>query len=198
MDVSETLPASAATNGASRAAALCGLSVLNDSKYGFDMSGHVFRLTALRASDRPDPHPDQGMQQFTYSLYPHAGDWRSARTEEQGLSLNIPLVAKVTTPHPPSGRLPSLSVVNVGGKGDLIVSGLKHSEDGRGFILRFYEAQGQDTQARIDFGRPVRVEETDLLERPLALHPLTSQGTSVTLPVGHNQIVSLHLMVDSE
>lgn len=94
---------------APRARALYGLSVLNDSKYGFDVSNNVFRLSALRSSNRPDPEPDQGMQQFTYSLYPHAGDWRQAHTDERALGLNIPLLATVTTPHSPGQPIPSLS-----------------------------------------------------------------------------------------
>ena len=188
----------AATIATKLAPATHGLSVLNDCKYGFDMSNNVFRLTALRSTSRPDRHPDNGLQQFTYGLYPHASDPRTAHVDEQALALNIPLLARITTPHPSSARIPSLSIVNTGGKGDLIVSALKHSEDGRGFILRFYEAHGQDTQARIDFDRPFRVEETDLLERPAANHPLSVQGNSVSLPVGHNQIITLHLLNDSE
>jgi alpha-mannosidase len=188
----------AATIATKPAQALRGLSVLNDCKYGFDVSSNVFRLTALRSAPRPDPHPDQGMQTFTYSLYPHAGDWRAAHTDQQALGLNIPLLATVTQPHPPAGGIPSFSVVNVGDKGDLIVTAMKHSEDGDGFILRFYEADGQDTQARIDFDRAFQVNETDLLERPLAKHPLTIQGNSVSLPVGHNQIITLHVLFDSQ
>jgi Glycosyl hydrolases family 38 C-terminal beta sandwich domain/Glycosyl hydrolases family 38 C-terminal domain len=177
--------------------ALYGLSVLNNCKYGFDVSSNVFRLTALRSSSNPDPHPDQGKQKFTYSLYPHAGSWQAAHTDEQALALNIPLLAKVTTPHPATGRIPTCSVVNVGGKGDLIVSALKHSEDGKGYILRFYEADGQDTRARVDFDQPMRVEETDILERPLVKQRLMVQDNSVTLPVGHNKIISLHFWAGS-
>ncbi|HTV63822.1 MAG TPA: glycoside hydrolase family 38 C-terminal domain-containing protein [Verrucomicrobiae bacterium] len=177
--------------------ALYGLSVLNNCKYGFDVTNNVFRLTALRSSNTPDPHPDQGLQQFTYSLYPHADGWQAAHTDEQALGLNIPLLATVTTPHPPGGKIPTLSVVNLGGQGDLIVTALKGSEDGRGFILRLYEADGQDTRARIEFDQPMRVEETDILERPLAGHPLLVQKDAVTLPVGHNQIITLHFWSDS-
>ena len=120
-----------------------GLSVLNDCKYGFDVSNKVFRLTALRSSDHPDPKPDAGLQEWTYSLYPHAGGWAAAHTDERALGLNIPLLATVTTPHAPAGQIPSLSVANIGGKGDLIVTALKRSEDGNGYILRFYEADGR-------------------------------------------------------
>lgn len=170
-----------------------GLSILNDSKYGFDVTNHVFRLTALRSPTDPDPQADQGAQIFTYSLYPHAGGWREARTEEQALAMNLPLLATVTAPHAPSGGVPNLSVRNIGGRGELMVTALKHCEDGAGYILRFYEADGVDTEARIECGQPMRVEETDLLEQPAAKHTLTIRGQSVTLPVGHNQIISLRL-----
>ena len=170
-----------------------GLSILNDCKYGFDVTSNLFRLTALRSSTDPDPQADQGPQMFTYSLYPHAGGWRDAHTDEQALSLNIPLLATVTTPHPAMANVPTLSVQNIGHKGDLIVTALKHCEDGDGYILRFYEADGSDTDARVECSQPMHFEETDLLERPAAKHPLTVQGNSVTLPVGHNQIISLRL-----
>jgi alpha-mannosidase len=189
----------AATISTKPTQALYGLSVLNNCKYGFDASNNVFRLTALRSSSRPDPHPDDGLQQFTYSLYPHAGSWRAAHTDEQALALNIPLLATVTLPHPPTDKIPRFSVVNIGGKGDLIVTALKHSEDGRGYILRFYEADGHDTEAQINFDQPMHVEETDILERPLPEldNGPTVQGNSVTLPVGHNRIVTLHFWADA-
>jgi alpha-mannosidase len=177
---------------------LYGLSVLNDCKYGFDVTNNVFRLTALRSSSDPDPKPDQGMQSFTYSLYPHVGGWQRADTDKQALSLNLPLLAKVTTPHPPTGKIPTLSLKNSGGKGELIATALKHSEDGSGYVLRFYEAQGQDTSATIDFDQPVRVEAVDLLERPLPHIPIKVKGRTATLPVGHNQIISLHIQTHSE
>ncbi|HXC34881.1 MAG TPA: glycosyl hydrolase-related protein, partial [Candidatus Acidoferrales bacterium] len=109
----------------------------------------------------------------------------------RALDLNIPLLAVVTKPHPPERQVPSFSINNIGGKGDLIVSALKRAEDGTGYILRFYEADGQDTQARTDFDQPMGVTETDILERPLADQTATVRGSSVTLPVGHNRIVTL-------
>ncbi|HTV40569.1 MAG TPA: glycoside hydrolase family 38 C-terminal domain-containing protein [Candidatus Sulfotelmatobacter sp.] len=180
-----------------QAPALYGLSVLNDSKYGFDVTNGVFRLTALRSSGRPDPDPDEGIQQFTYSLYPHAGSWEAAHTDERALELNIPLLSSIGTPQPPAKHVPSISVQNVGGKGDLIVSALKKAEDGNGYILRFYEADGQDTQARINFDQPTQVTETDILERPLEHQTATVEGNSATLPVGHNRIITLRFTPNS-
>ncbi|MGH7979930.1 MAG: glycoside hydrolase family 38 C-terminal domain-containing protein, partial [Limisphaerales bacterium] len=177
-----------------QAPATYGLSVLNDSKYGFDVTHGVFRLTALRSSGRPDPDPDDGIQQFTYSLYPHPGDWAAARTDERARGLNIPLLAVVTTPHPPARQVPRIALENAGAEGDLIVTALKKAEDGNGYILRFYEADGQDTRARIHFDEPMRVTETDILERPLVKQAVENQGDSATLPVGHNRIVTVRFV----
>ena len=175
-----------------------GLSVLNNCKYGFDETNGLLRFTALRSSSDPDPHPDEGMQEFTYSLYPHDNSWEAAHTDEQALGLNIPLLATVATAHPPAASIPILSVTNSGEAGDLIVTALKSSEDGRGFILRFYEADGQDTQAHITFDQPMHVEQTDILEQPLAEQSVTVQGNLATLPVGHNKIITLRFWPDSQ
>lgn len=74
------------------------------------------------------------------------------------------------------------------------MSALKQAEDGNGYILRFYEADGQDTRARIDFDQPMRVTETDILERPLESQTAVVQGNSVTMPVGHCQILTLRFV----
>lgn len=174
---------------------LYGLTVLNDCKYGSDTDGNIFRLTLLRSPHDPDPNPDEGTHTFTYSLLPHLGDWRTAGAEFAGLALNIPLRAVVTDAH--SGKLstelPTLAVA----PSSLTVGAFKHAEDGPGYIVRIFESQGKDTVARVDlsrFGKRIKVEETDLLERPIRKRTITvdDQGI-VTFPVGHDQIITLHI-----
>ncbi|MBV9850834.1 MAG: alpha-mannosidase [Armatimonadetes bacterium] len=175
--------------GAARRTPLYGLTVLNDSKYGSDTNGNVFRLTLLRSSHDPDPNPDEGTQTFTYSLLPHPGDWRTAQSEQAGLALNIPLRAVMADAHP--GRpAPALAVAPAE---NIVVGALKHDEDGGGYVLRLFETQGRDTVARLTFSQPVRVAETDILERPVQKRRITTQGRVVTFPVGHDQIVTLRI-----
>lgn len=169
-----------------------GLSILNDCKYGFDVNGSVFRLTALRSSGDPDPNPEEGTQEFTYSLYPHAKDWRAARSEEEGLNLNIPLKAAVTGIHAPGKLPPAIDITNIG-PGDVVAGALKHSADGDGYILRIFETHGRNTQVKIAFSHPVKVEETDILERPIRKRTISTQGNAVAFPVSHDQIVTLHI-----
>jgi alpha-mannosidase len=78
----------------------------------------------------------------------------------------------------------------------LIVTALKRAEDGNGYILRLYEAEGHDTQAKIDFSKMTSIKETDILERPLSRHPLVFSDHSATFFVGHNQIITLRILTD--
>src|SRR5699024_2578924 len=48
-----------------------GVSLLNDSKYGYDIKGNIMRLSLLRSPKWPDEHADIAHHAFTYSLYPH-------------------------------------------------------------------------------------------------------------------------------
>ncbi|MEM6433650.1 MAG: alpha-mannosidase, partial [Cyanobacteria bacterium P01_D01_bin.115] len=75
-----------------------GLSILTDYKHGFDAKPDQLRLTLLKAPLWPDPQADRGWHQFTYALYPHGGDWRSAQTPHQAIAFNsqFPVVVGAT------------------------------------------------------------------------------------------------------
>lgn len=168
---------------------LYGMTVLNDCKYGSDTNGNVFRLTLLRSSGNPDPNPDEGTQKFTYALLPHAGDWRTAQSEQAGLALNIPLSAVVTSAHPGNGT----PILSISPSANVVAGALKHADNGKGYILRIFETQGRNTPVRLTFDRPVQVTETNLLELPIKKHQITTHGKVVTFQIGHDQIVTLHI-----
>ncbi|MBP1995608.1 alpha-mannosidase [Paenibacillus eucommiae] len=71
----------------------CGVSLLNDCKYGHDIKDNVMRLTLIKSSNRPDPECDRGEHIFTYALLPHEGDWFAAGTVQQAYRLNVPVIA---------------------------------------------------------------------------------------------------------
>ncbi|HYA21950.1 MAG TPA: glycoside hydrolase family 38 C-terminal domain-containing protein, partial [Thermoproteota archaeon] len=68
-----------------------GVSLLNDSKYGFDVSGNTMRITLVRSGYNPDPTPDLGKHEILYSLYPHKGDWKKGMVFRRGYEINHPL-----------------------------------------------------------------------------------------------------------
>jgi alpha-mannosidase len=125
-----------------------GFSLINESKYGYDCRGNVLRLSLLRSPVWPDPDADRGRQHFSYALYPHAGDWKSALTVRHGYEYNYRLQARASAAH--AGALPaSHSFVRVE-PANLVLTAMKKAEDGDGLILRFYEWAGEKTEARIE------------------------------------------------
>lgn len=48
-----------------------GVTILNDSKYGFATLGNVMRLSLLRSPKAPDGHADMGKHVIRYALLPH-------------------------------------------------------------------------------------------------------------------------------
>lgn len=140
-----------------------GVSLLNDCKYGHDIHNNLMRISLLRAPTSPDPHADEGEHDFTYSLYPHSGDWRNAKTTRQGYQLNCPLIAIFTDPH--EGSLPSsYSFANVNQE-NVIIDTIKKAEDSNDVIIRVYEAYGQRGGVTLELGfEPESVAEVDLME----------------------------------
>lgn len=141
-----------------------GVSILNDCKYGWDIKDNVMRLTLLRSPEYPDPNADEGEHCFTYSLFPHGGDWTQG-TVRAGCELNVSTVPLITNAHPGTlGRSHSFLAVK---PRNVVVSALKRAEDDGDLIIRVYEAHGSRGPATITFDRPIsRVLECNLLEEP--------------------------------
>lgn len=142
-----------------------GVALLNDGKYGHDVHGHVVRLTLLKSGIMPDPPADQGTHRFTYSLLPHLGDWRGGDVVAHAAALNLPLRARRAQGDGSTLPLqPGRSFVACDRPG-LVVDTVKPAMDGRGLILRFYEAHGTRGPATLRFAHPVeRAEACTLLE----------------------------------
>ncbi|KKC46846.1 alpha-mannosidase [Paenibacillus sp. D9] len=68
-----------------------GVALLNDCKYGHRAEGGELDLNLLRSPSYPDPEADRAEHEFTYSLYPHAGDHVQAGIYRRGYELNVPL-----------------------------------------------------------------------------------------------------------
>jgi alpha-mannosidase len=148
-----------------------GLSLLNDSKYGYDAKGNVLRLSLLRSPEWPDPHADEGHHEFTYSLYPHGGSWKDALTIRQGYELNYKLISISSEKH--QGSLPAEHSFLQAHSDNIIVTAVKKAEDENALILRFYEWAGKDGDISIQLPPGAEsASETDLMEKPIATIPV--------------------------
>jgi alpha-mannosidase len=144
-----------------------GVSILNDSKYGYDAVGNVLRLTLLRSPTWPDADADRGMQHFTYAIYPHAGTWQQAETVHRAYELNTPLTAQQVFPH--TGTLPAMhSFVSVD-EPNMILSAVKKAEDSDALIFRVYDATGKGGAMHLHVPQGATgAVEMNLMDAPVA------------------------------
>jgi len=166
-----------------------GVSLLNESKYGYDDKDNVLRISLLRSPTSPDPDADRGHHHFSYALYPHEGDWKQALTVRHGYEYNYKLQAMQVEPH--TGSLPaSHSFVSV--KPDSVVlTALKKAEDDNGLIFRVYEWAGKS--ANVEFHVPkgaTGATVTNLLEKPDG-QALTVSGDTVSAPIHPFEILTI-------
>jgi alpha-mannosidase len=165
-----------------------GFSLLNDSKYGYDVKGNVLRLSLLRSPEWPDPHADEGHHEFTYSLYAHAGTWRDAQTVRRGYELNYKLLALQSQKH--VGPLPAEhSFVRVEAD-NVVLTAFKKSEDDNSLVLRFYEWAGKKADVELQLPPGAQsASETDLMERSIA--DLAVHNNAVTVHTKPYEIKTL-------
>lgn len=144
----------------------CGVSLLNDCKYGYDIKNGVMRLTLLKCGTYPNPNADIGEHEFTYSLYPHNDTWREANTQQEAYKLNVPIYSIIDEAH--KGILPmNLSMFNID-KHHCIIEVIKKEEDGEGIILRIYEYMNKRSKVKLTSFKAIeQVFECDLLENKL-------------------------------
>lgn len=169
-----------------------GVSLLNDSKYGYDVKDNVIRLSLLRSPAYPDPHADEGFHRFTYAIYPHAGDWKRGRTVLRGYELNNPLIAFSEPVHP--GTLPPVFSFLQVDPTTVVVTALKKAEEGDSLILRFYEYAGQRTTVTLRLPQTIRAaEEVNLMEQGSGT--VRVAGNNVTVPTGPYEIKTVKLIL---
>lgn len=151
-----------------------GVSLLNDSKYGFSFEGNNLRMSLVRGPRRgyrstPESWADQsdsprvGVHRIRYAVCPHRGDWRTAETVRRGYEFNYPPQVTIEEPH--SGSLPQqYSFIEVS-PGNVILTAVKEAEDSGELVIRMYEAHGLETDAEVKLDlTPSKVWQTDLVE----------------------------------
>ncbi len=106
--------------------------------------------------------------EYRYALYPHRGKVKEPDSLRQAYQHNLRLIAMQMQV---KGRVEvgekerSKSFVSIEPE-NLVLTALKPAEDGNGVIIRFFEVEGNHTNAEIRFFRePRKVMRTDLLER---------------------------------
>ncbi len=137
-----------------------GAAVLNDCKYGVNVTGGEIRLTLMKAPLVPDMTADQGLHRFTYAVCPFRGAFADSGVLRQAVELNEPPLLGCAGARIDAGAffLPLCE--------NILVDTVKPADTAEGAILvRAYEAMGKRTDAAFSLSERIsRVDETDMLE----------------------------------
>ena len=163
-----------------------GVSILNDCKYGHSVKDGVVSLTLIKCGVEPNQNTDVEMHYFTYSLYPHAEDWRRGGTVQEGYKLNLPMYA---VSGGESGKKYSFASVD---KDNVVLETVKQAEDGNGTVLRLYESH--NTKTKVTLAVPAGFKNaysTNLLEQ--IEEELTVNDGKVTFTIKPYEIMTILL-----
>jgi len=166
-----------------------GVSILNQSKYGYDAVGNLLRLTLLRSPTWPDPDADRGEQKFVYAIYPHAGRWQDAETVRRGYELNDRMTGEQVFAH--TGQLPPAKSFASVENPNVTLTAMKKMEEGNGLVFRMYEWAGKASEVKLHIpaGASYAVE-SNLMEKPEGSH-LNVSGDVVTVPIKPFEILTV-------
>lgn len=165
-----------------------GVSLLNDCKHGYDVQGHVLRLTLLKSATLPDENADQGLHHLTYSLFPHEGDWRNG-TVKESYALNDPVYIRpgLSTRNGSECFLVKTNSPNV------IIETIKRAEDDKGMIIRLYKNERSRGTVILQTGFDIaEVYRCNLLEENQ--ERLETKSNEVPLHFDPYQIITLRLV----
>jgi alpha-mannosidase len=178
--------------------------------FASDMTVHLFRDETANPVDYPvvqhvllssreslawNPEysfTQAGSHSYRIALYPHKGGWRVAY--KNGQAFNKPLIAfsgkgSGTTTFPTAQSFLKVEPSNI------IVSAMKQAEDGKGTIVRLYEAEGKFTKAKISGFKPFsKVTLTDMIEYDEKGLPVNADG-SINISVKPWEIVTLRVLL---
>ncbi len=167
-----------------------GVSLLNDCKYGHNVDDGTMKLSLFKCATYPDPDADKGEHSFTYTLFPHAGNYRESGTVQLAYELNCPMKAFAIEKQ--DGKLSEEYSLVSCDSNNFIVETVKKAEDGNAVVVRGYESYNKKTSIKLDFGFVVN-EATlcDLLENDI--EELKVNGNSVSFTAKPFEIITIKL-----
>lgn len=181
-----------------------GVAIINEGTYANSiekggvicmMLGHTCRWYG-GTNNFPEGYlvPENKNHVFRYALYPHAGTWREAETQQTAYAFNFPLIARRTSPTKHAFLPPEHSFIQVTPSNVILdamkpygnpIAGFERNQISsaeKGIMLRLYDTNGEDSQATVDVSFGVaRAWTANLLEEKL--EDLVSESNRIKLNV---------------
>lgn len=165
-----------------------GVSILSDIKNGYSVRGSVISLSLLKAPIGPDNTADRGVNEFTYSIYPHSENWKRGETVQKfGASANVPTVVELKAP----GKSQSREYIACDAP-NVIIEAVKGAESGDGTVYRLVEKYGRCVNCRLCVDYNISyAEECDLMENKIG--EAAFSGSELSFTIKANEIKTFKL-----
>ena len=151
------------------------------------------RLTLLKSAVIPNEDADREVHHFTYSLFPHSGDFRSGRVVQESYFLNQPLTACLLEKQ--AGKLPAEMSFAFAEAENVVMEVVKKSDYDDALILRVHECYNQRTTTGICTCLPIEsVCECDLEERE-TMETLKAEGNRFAFTIKPYEIKTFKVLL---
>jgi len=166
-----------------------GVTLLNDSKYGYSVAENVMRLSLVRAPKSPDLNADMGKHRFKYALLLHGGDFRDADVPRMGYNFNVPLQVAIS-----SGDV-NASYFGVDSPNIILESVKKAEDSNKHLIVRLWECFGGRGHVKLSSLLSIKSAiYTNLIEEEDKSQGLLKWSNgNVTVPFKPFQIITIKL-----
>lgn len=181
-----------------------GVSIMNDSKYGWDKpDNNTIRLTLLHTPKTKGGYAyqdkqDLGYHTFTYSLIGHAGELHKPAADQRAGILNQRIKAFAVSEH--KGDLGKSFSLLSSNNPNVAIKALKKAESGDEYVVRVYETEGKSAQeAVLTFARPITEAVTaDGTEKTLGKAAFSGKELKVSIKPNGVNTYKVKLTADSK
>ncbi len=168
-----------------------GLGVLSDSKSSYSCDNTFVNVACARSplyAHHVPPHEvsaietlryhDQGEQEFSFRLVLGRQSWQEAEMPKRTLGFLQPTITHIESGH--SGNLSGSATELFLSSPNIIVTCLKRSEDGEGYICRMVETLGLRTKTMIEFAKSSIAWSTDFYPYQIKTFLFSESGVEET------------------
>lgn len=168
-----------------------GISLINNSKYGFSCEENQLKMTLLTSPKYPNPEADMGKHEIAYSITTHTNHVRSGKIVQEAYKFNQPLQAvKVLG----AGKVSNeFSLLNISSN-TVIAETLKQAEYSDAVILRTYQSANATENIKVKLNiNAKKCFLCDMLENNL--EELKLQNNEIELTIKPFEVVTLKYIV---
>jgi alpha-mannosidase len=156
-----------------------GVALINDCKYGYNVWDNVLDINLLRSQMYPGVDADKGHHEFSYELFIHDGDLKKVNEEAYKFNTKLLTAKACACGKNDESTKKSYSFLSVQDN-NVLVETVKLAEDSSGYIMRFYESNGEHTNTSITIPGAKSLKLTNLIEEPQSTIELENSSFRLT------------------